>query len=125
MSIQDPTEEQIVQAIYALASEQIKSGSSEQEVQSMLVGKGLDQKSAATVIYNLTQARIRAEAIHEVGRKSIFYGALWFIGGIVVTVVTYITAISGSGGGTYFVTWGAVLYGAIQFIRGLMQLREG
>ncbi len=44
------------------------------------------------------------------------FGALWCIGGIVVTVVTYSAAASG---GTYVVAWGAIVFGAIQFFRGL------
>jgi hypothetical protein len=46
-------------------------------------------------------------------------GALWCIGGIVVTVATY-SAVARSGG-TYFVAWGAVLSGGIQFLKGLFR----
>ncbi len=49
------------------------------------------------------------------------YGALWCLGGLVVTVVSYGAA---SGGGTYVVAWGAVLIGAFQFLRGLGQFRS-
>ena len=52
------------------------------------------------------------------GKKNMIYGALWCIGGIVVTAVTYSAA---SGGGTYIVAWGAIIFGAIQFFYGLMQ----
>ena len=117
MSDQELSEEEIVQAVYELAAEQMKNGASEQQIQSMLVEKGLDQESAATVVSNLT--RIRSEAIREAGRKNMVYGALWCIGGIVVTVVTYRAA---SSGGTYVVAWGAIVFGAIQFFRGLVQL---
>jgi hypothetical protein len=44
------------------------------------------------------------------------FGALWCIGGIVITAVTFGAA---SGGGTYVVAWGAIIFGAIQFFRGL------
>jgi hypothetical protein len=44
------------------------------------------------------------------------YGGLWCVGGIIVTAVTYSAA---SGGGSYVVAWGAILFGAIQFFRGL------
>ncbi len=46
------------------------------------------------------------------------FGALWCVGGIVVTVATYRAA---SGGGAFVVAWGAILFGAIQFFRGLIQ----
>jgi hypothetical protein len=45
-------------------------------------------------------------------------GALWTIGGIVVTVITYNAA---SGGGSYVVAWGAILFGFIQLIQGIYQ----
>jgi len=116
MSDEEASQEQIVQEVYALAAEQMTGGSSPQQIQSMLVEKGLDQESAATVVANLT--RMRSEAIREAGKKNMLYGALWCIGGIGVTAATYSAA---SGGGRYVVTWGAIVFGAIQFVRGLKQ----
>ena len=43
------------------------------------------------------------------------HGALWCGGGILVTGITYLAA---SGGGTYFLAWGAIVFGAIQFFHG-------
>ena len=40
----------------------------------------------------------------------------WVVGGIVATVATYKAA---SEGGVYFIFWGAVIFGAIDFFRGL------
>jgi hypothetical protein len=54
----------------------------------------------------------------DVGKKNMLYGALWFIGGIVVTFGSMAAA---SGGGTYLVTWGAIIFGAIQFVQGVIQ----
>ncbi len=116
MSDQELSEEQIVQAVYAFAAEQMKNGLSPQHIQSMLVEKGLDQDFAATVVSNLT--RLRSEAIREAGKKDMLYGALWCIGGIIVTAMTYSAAAPG---GTYVVAWGAILFGAIQFFRGLLR----
>jgi len=45
------------------------------------------------------------------------YGALWCGGGILITALTYTMAI---GGGTYIIAWGAILFGAIQFFKGLL-----
>jgi len=41
--------------------------------------------------------------------------------GIIVTVGSYEAA---SGGGTYVVAWGAILFGGIQFLRGLGELAQ-
>lgn len=67
MSNQKPSDEEIVKPVYALAVEQMKNGVSEQQIQSMLVEKGLNQDSAATVVSNLT--RMRSEAMREAGKK--------------------------------------------------------
>jgi hypothetical protein len=54
----------------------------------------------------------------ETAKKNMLYGALWFIGGTVVTVGTLMAA---SGGGSYVVAWGAIIFGGIQFVQGLYQ----
>jgi hypothetical protein len=50
--------------------------------------------------------------------RNIFYGALWCIGGITVTVASYQAALN-YGGSRYFVTWGAIAFGLYQFLSGL------
>ena len=52
------------------------------------------------------------------GTKNMGMGALWAIGGTVVTVVTLSSA---SAGGTYVVAYGAIGVGAVQFVIGLVQ----
>ncbi len=55
----------------------------------------------------------------EAGRN-IVVGGLWCFGGIAVTAVTYANA--SSGGGRYVMAWGAIIFGAIQMIRGFIQM---
>ena len=50
-------------------------------------------------------------------------GGLWCVGGIVVTVLSY-QAVAEKGG-SYFVAWGAVLFGGIQFLKGLARASSG
>jgi hypothetical protein len=61
------------------------------------------------------------EAKRKNASKDLVVGGLWFLGGIIVTVVTYSAA--SSGGGTYVVAYGAIIFGAVQFVRGLMRLK--
>jgi hypothetical protein len=61
------------------------------------------------------------KAKRKLAVKTMLYGALWFVGGLVVTGVSYAMASSSSGGGGYIVTWGAVIVGAIQMIKGLVR----
>lgn len=50
--------------------------------------------------------------------NKMLYGALWCIGGTAVTLWTYNSAVN-AGGGRYWVAWGAMLYGLVQFLFGL------
>jgi|GEM_PF-1806177 len=47
--------------------------------------------------------------------KDVLYGGLWFVGGLAVTLVS---VASGKGG---FIAYGAVIFGGIQFFKGLMK----
>jgi len=67
------------------------------------------------------QTKVKRElyVTKEMGKKNMIYGALWCIGGIIFTVVSYSAA--SSSGGEYYITWGAIIFGAIQFFNGLGQ----
>jgi hypothetical protein len=56
-------------------------------------------------------------AVHAYANKHMLIGGLWCIGGLLVTALSYGAAI---GGGSYVVAWGAIVFGAIQFFRGLL-----
>jgi hypothetical protein len=45
-------------------------------------------------------------------------GLLFLVGGIAITAFTYKSAVS-SGGGRYIVAHGPILFGAVQFLRGV------
>ena len=51
--------------------------------------------------------------------KRVPYGALWCIGGILVTLFSYVSAASSPYGGTYIVAWGAIVFGALRVFQGL------
>jgi len=106
------TQNEAIQAVYQYAAGLMKKGASPSEVKSKLIAKGLDSASASIVVKNLSAARSR------VATKNMLYGALWCIGGIIVTAITFSAA---SGGGRYVIAWGAILFGGIQFLRGLWQ----
>jgi hypothetical protein len=66
---------------------------------------------AETAHHNKNAARL-AKA-----HSDMWAGAFWCIGGILVTAVSY-NAVKDTGG-TYIITWGAVVYGGYQFLKGL------
>jgi uncharacterized protein YjeT (DUF2065 family) len=93
-------------------------GSSAATVERELIQKGLDPQSARTVIGELS--KVKSQALRSSGLKNMGIGALFCIGGIVATVVTY--AMASESGGTYIIAYGPAIFGGIQFFRGLYQV---
>lgn len=107
---------QAVNAIYNYAANMlVNENKTADEVQAALVEKGLSSENAATVV------RAIEDQIYEAKRsrasKDMLYGALWCVGGIIATAIGYSSA---SGGGGYMVFYGAIIFGAIQFFRGVI-----
>lgn len=119
MSQQELTEEQFVQQVYDFAAGQMANGVPPHQIQANLVEQGLDPESAATVVSNLVS--FRSEALRKEGKKNMLYGGLWCVGGIAVTALTFSFAAPG---GSYLVAWGAIIFGAIQFFRGMGQASQ-
>lgn len=55
-------------------------------------------------------------------KRRLVFGCVWFFGGLLVTIGSYAAA---EDDGTFTVAWGAVLWGLIQIIRGLVGLARG
>ncbi len=88
-----------------------------EEVADMLVQKGLDRTTAYSIVDSMyTQLD---DGKKERAKKDMIYGGLWFFGGIIVTIATYSAA---SGGGSYVVAWGAIIFGGFQFFRGIANM---
>ena len=92
--------------IYNYAANQMVNGNkNSKEVTDSLIQYGLDKESASTVVNNLE--RQISEAKKERAQKDMIYGALWCIGGTVLTLAHI-----------GFIFWGAIVFGAVQFIKG-------
>ena len=116
----EPTQEEIMQAIYGFTAEKMEAGVSHAEIANELVEKGMDQESADMIVQQVHE--VHREAYHTAGKKNIMYGALWAVGGTVVTVASYATAAEGDA--KYVVAWGAIVYGAIQIFVGLSRVAK-
>jgi hypothetical protein len=103
-------QEEAVSQIYEYAARLLfEENKSSYEVINILVQEGLNIEIATTVVKTLeTQAE---ESKKERANKDMLYGALWFIGGSVAT-------ISDVG----YVFWGAIVFGAFQFIKGAVNI---
>ena len=88
------------------ASLLVNQSLSVEETKNALVAKGLDPDTASTVVESLAQ-QIH-DAKKERAKKDMLYGALWCVGGIIATVADI-----------GFIFWVAILFGGIQFFRGL------
>jgi hypothetical protein len=105
------------QAVYVQAFRLLRQGRPQPQAAAELQRTGLDSATAATVVAKVDMFRnVMREAYRKAGMKNVGIGLLWCVGGILVTAITYSMA---SGGGTYFVAWGAVVFGGFQAIRGL------
>lgn len=110
-------QQEIVNQIYGFTADMLyNQKKSIEETKAALIENGLRAEDADVVIANL-QNQYKQEK-REAGNKNMLYGALWCVGGLLVTILTYSAA---SDGGTYVVAWGAVIFGAIQFFKGLFQ----
>lgn len=110
-------QQEIVNQIYGFTADMLyNQKKSIEETKAALIENGLRAEDADVVIANL-QNQYKQEK-REAGNKNMLYGALWCVGGLLVTILTYSAA---SDGGTYVVAWGAVIFGAIQFCKGLFQ----
>ena len=110
-------QQEIVNQIYGFTADMLyNQKKSIEETKAALIENGLRAEDADVVIANL-QNQYKQEK-REAGNKNMLYGALWCVGGLLVTILTYSAA---SDGGTYVVAWGSVIFGAIQFFKGLFQ----
>lgn len=110
-------QQEIVNQIYGFTADMLyNQKKSIEETKAALIENGLRAEDADVVIANL-QNQYKQEK-REAGNKNMLYGALWCVGGLLVTILTYSAA---SDGGTYVIAWGAVIFGAIQFFKGLFQ----
>lgn len=109
-------EEQAAQEIYNYAANGlIQQQRTAYEVTEDLVAKGLSRENAELVVHHIEEQADKARKAKA--KKDMLYGGLWCAGGTVVTVASMNAA---SGGGSYVITWGAILFGGMQFVRGLV-----
>ncbi|MCG8698997.1 MAG: hypothetical protein MI922_13160, partial [Bacteroidales bacterium] len=116
MKNQNDKQQEIVNQVYEYAANlMVNEKRSPSETQKALIEQGIEKEGAAAIVSNLEKEIENAKKVKA--KKDILYGALWCGGGIVVTAITYSAA---SGGGSYVVAWGAILFGAVQLIKGLI-----
>ncbi len=114
--VREPSADAAMKSMYELVAEHLENGTPVAQIESILREKGIAPDVASSMVSDMLKTR--AAMLREEGGRNMLQGALWCIGGILVTAMTYNMA---SEGDTYIVTWGAIVFGAIQFFRGLGQ----
>ena len=109
--------QQASEEAFAQAAHLVVSGMTPEAAERTLLEHGVDEDIAREAVDRVMD--VRREALRKAGQKNMLYGGLWCGGGLIVTLATYSAA--SSGGGSYVVAWGAIIFGAIQFFRGLSQ----
>lgn len=81
---------------------------------------GVDSIDISDIIRNLIlQMHIEIEPHKSKAKKALLWGLAWFFCGLFITFISYSEAVR-SGGGTYIITYGAIFFGFIQAIKGLI-----
>lgn len=115
-------QEEAVRNLYLYAIDLLNKGYSDYQIEKDLIAKGLSEAAATTIVRNIVD--MKQQAIRKNAVRAMQIGAAAFIIGVIITVGSYSAAASSSTGGTYVVTGGAIIYGAWQFIKGLMAYNE-
>jgi hypothetical protein len=111
MEASQTSEQQPSDYLYQYAANLLANGNkSGAEVERLLMLKGLGADEASAVVRELEDP-IR-DAKKAQAKKDMLHGGLWCIGGIALTVAD-----------VGFVFWGAILFGGIQFIKGVTNLK--
>lgn len=81
------------------------------EAEKNLIEEGIDEDTAITLVQQLVAKKQALE-------KQMLNGVYWFVGGVLFTAISYSLA---SPGATALVSWGATVYGALEFFSGFNQ----
>ena len=110
---QEHASNEFINSVWNYAFEEKNEGTSSEEIQKGLMERGLDEQHAALIIKTLES---KATEILDAHNTDMLRGALTCFFGLVITVWTYTSALHG---GTYLVAWGAIIFGAIRFFKGM------
>ncbi len=120
-----PDQQAAIDNLTKAVAQDLSNGTQPRTIVEMLIKQGWQPGNAQQYVANVQASltRYRASNVHrsqlanQYARHMIF-GLLWAVGGTVITVATYSAA--SNGGGRYVIAWGAIVFGIIDFFRGLI-----
>ncbi len=110
---QESASNEFMNSIWNYAFDEKKEGTSNEEIHKGLIERGLDEQHSTFVIKTLES---KAKEVLDEHDTDMLRGGLTCAVGLIITVWTYTSALNG---GTYLVAWGAIIFGAIRFFRGM------
>jgi hypothetical protein len=110
---QEAASGEFINALWNYAFDEKRNGTSNEEIKQGLIEKGLDEQTSSLIINSLES---KAKEILDAHDTDMLRGALTCAAGLIITIWTYNSALNG---GTYIVAWGAIIFGAIRFFRGV------
>ena len=120
-------EQNAIEPLVQYVAQNLAAGKDKGGITKELVEQGWSKETAVRLVDDIEQElKRRAEEYKRTpeGRQAtaaqykrhMLYGTLWAAGGTAVTIATYEAA---SEGGFFIVAWGAIIFGIIDFFRGL------
>jgi hypothetical protein len=114
-----------LRAVYDSVVRALAGGQKPAAVEKQLMKRGMPPESARQLVGEASAALDAyrkspegRQAMAKRYRGRMVRGLLWAVGGLVVTAITY--AMASDKGGSYYIFWGAVLFGAIDFFAGFV-----
>ena len=113
--------------------EQFNLGKTNDQVRNELIGKGLIQKDAQSIVKNARMLyaanpnvtnvtdNLRRSVAAQRGWKRMRSGFFWLVLGSLIPWGTYSVAASSPYGGSYTICYGAIALGGIYFLWGLLE----
>lgn len=83
-----------------------------------------DRSAAAAPIIEAQWRRQDSRSGRSTARSQMMIGLCWCVGGVIVTIGSYMAAANGTGSGSYVVAWGAIIFGGFRFMQGLVSSRD-
>lgn len=90
---------------------------SPEQAKQILIQDGIDASRANEIVNHLDEHI--SQYTRERSNKDLLHGALWCLGGTVLSVIGYQT--EGTANGFYVFTLGAIAIGILQFTKGLLR----
>ncbi|MCA6362405.1 MAG: hypothetical protein IM638_05165 [Bacteroidetes bacterium] len=113
-----PTQKQLDDA-WETATSMVGSGISPQTIYEILTENGIPPQTAQHLVQKALKETDPETGEASTGGRDMLIGGLWIAGGLIITIGTYSMA---SNGGTYFITYGPIIYGVIRFFKGVIKV---